>query len=150
LVIGLLALAATATVGVVTAVLAAFAQDVWFVGLRRPAWAPSLGALVAIWSLVFATIAGAGWCLWLRLPSAPPALSWLVLLGSELTWAVVFYGLWLPEWALAVQLLLPVIAFVTAIAAWGWHRRLAAALLVPAVLWGGYLLALNIAIVVLN
>jgi len=149
-VIGVLAVAATATVAAVSALLAAFAQNVWFVGLRRPAWAPSPSTLIVLWSFVYATIAGAGWCLWLRLPSAPPALAWLVLLGAELTWAVVFYGLWLPEWALAVGLVLPAIAAVTVGAAWGWPRRLAAGLLVPAVLWGGYVLALNVAIVVLN
>ena len=48
--IGVLAVAATATVAAVSALLAAFAQNVWFVGLRRPAWAPSLSTLIVLWS----------------------------------------------------------------------------------------------------
>jgi tryptophan-rich sensory protein len=62
---------------------------------------------------------------------------------------VLFFGLWLPRWALGGAVVLAVVAIVTVVAS---HRatRVGTWLLMLDVVWIGYLTAVNAAIVAWN
>jgi tryptophan-rich sensory protein len=143
------AVAASMTFAVVGAVVIAFAREPWFGNLTQPAWAPEAWVYVAAALVVHLLTGLAGWRIWLRAPGSPVLTLWVVLLGLGLGWTVLFFGLWVPRWALVEAAVLTVVAVAAVVAAWP-ASRAAAALLVPAVAWAGLLMTLNAAILSVN
>jgi benzodiazapine receptor len=142
-------LAATATLAAVSGALVVSARDVWYENLQRPAWGPSATSFLVAASGSYVLLGLAGWRIWARSPNSLAFTSWLVLLGLHLAWTVLFFGLWVPRWSLIALVPLVAVAGATLIAA-GRSTRLGAALLVPDLVWIGYLAALNAAIVAWN
>jgi benzodiazapine receptor len=143
------ALIGTATVTAVGAALVYSARDVWFDNLRRPAWGPPSWGFVAGSVVFYLAVGLAGWRIGVRAPGSPALTLWVVQLGLSLGWTVLFFGLWVPTWALVEAAVLLVMAVLTILAAWP-STRLGAWLLVPYVAWIGFLMAFDAAIVALN
>jgi benzodiazapine receptor len=148
-VILLVALVATATVTAVGGVIVAFAREPWYDNLRRPGWAPPGWVSVPLAIGVHLLVGVAGWRIWVRAPGSSALSLWVVQLGLGLGWTVLFFGLWVPRWALAEAALLAVVAVATVVTAWP-RSRLAAVLLLPYLAWIAGLMTLNAAIITLN
>jgi benzodiazapine receptor len=149
LVILLVSVAACATVAAVGGVIVAFAREPWYDNLRQPTWAPPGWVWVSV-SVAIALLVGiAGWRIWVSAPGSNALTLWVVQLGLGLGWTVLFFGLWVPRWALAEAALLFVVVLATMFATWG-RSRLAAVLLVPYLAWITGLMTLNAAIITLN
>ena len=133
----------------ISAVLVVSARDVWFENLDRPTWGLSSQAITAAGVGLALTRGLAGWRIWVRAPGSTALTLWVVQLGIGLSWTVLFFGLWLPRWALAAAILLAVITLATIVAAWR-PTRSGAVLLLPPLGWAGYLVALNAAVIALN
>jgi benzodiazapine receptor len=149
MVILLAAVAATTTVALTGGVLIAVARDVWYDNLRQPGWAPPSWVFGSVASLVHLAVAIAGWRIWVKAPGSTALTLWVVQLGLGLGWTVLFFGLWVPRWALAESVVLAVVVAATIVASWP-SSRLAAGLLVTYLAWIGVLMTLNAAIVTLN
>ena len=145
----LVSLSVTATFAAVGAVIVAVAREPWYDNLRQPDWAPP-GWVFAPVAVVLQLLVGlAGWRIWVRGPGSSALTLWVVLLGLGLGWTVLFFGLWVPHWALAEAAVLLLVAVATVLTAWP-RSRTAAVLLLPYVAWVVGLMTLNAAIVTLN
>jgi translocator protein len=120
--------------------------------LALPSWAPPGGVFAPVWIILYTLMGIAAWLVWRTWAGAPrrAALAWF---GAQLVvnaaWTPVFFGLGSPVGGLVVLVaLLPLVAGT--LIAFGKRSSLAAALLVPYLLWATYALALNAAIVWLN
>jgi translocator protein len=149
IVILVVALAATATVTAVGGVIVAFAREPWYDNLRQPSWAPPGWVSVPLAIAVHLLVGVAGWRIWVRAPGSNALTLWVVQLGLGLGWTVLFFGLWVPRWALAEAALLAVVVAATVATAWP-RSRVAAALLIPYLAWIAGLMTLNAAIITLN
>jgi tryptophan-rich sensory protein len=147
--IALTTLVAAATLAAVTAALVVSARDVWYDNLQRPGWIPSADAFVVAATAVYLVLGLAGWRIWVRAPGSVALTAWLVQLGLHLTWMVLFFGLWVPQWSLVEAAVLAGVALAT-IAAARRSTRLGTALLVPVLAWIAYLVAVNAAVVAWN
>jgi tryptophan-rich sensory protein len=149
LVVLLVSLAVTATFATVGAVIVAFAREPWYDNLRQPAWAPP-GWVYAPVAIVLHLLVGvAGWRIWVRGTGSSALTLWVVQLGLGLGWTVLFFGLWVPRWALAEAAVLVLVVVATVLTAWP-RSRLAAMLLLPYLAWIIALMTLNAAIITLN
>jgi benzodiazapine receptor len=149
LVVLLLSLAVTATFATVGALIVAFAREPWYDNLRQPAWAPP-GWVYAPVAIVLHLLVGvAGWRIWVRGSGSSALTLWVVQLGLGLGWTVLFFGLWVPRWALVEAAVLVVVVVATVLTAWP-RSRLAAVLLLPYLAWIIALMTLNAAIITLN
>jgi tryptophan-rich sensory protein len=143
------AVAAAMTFAVVGAIVVAFAREPWFDNLKQPSWAPEAWMYVA-GSLVVHLLTGlAGWRIGLRAPGSPLVTLWVVLLGLGLGWTVLFFGLWVPRWAMLEACVLAIVAIASVVATWP-ASRAASALLLPYVAWAALVMTLNAAILGLN
>ncbi len=124
-----------------------------YLALDRPAWAPPQDAFGIVWPILYLFIGVAGWRTWQAAgawrAARPALLLWALQLAVNSSWTGVFFGLSAFTPAIAVIVVLDLLVLAT-IASFARHDRLAAALLVPYLLWILYATALNIAIAVLN
>jgi benzodiazapine receptor len=148
-VILLVSLAASATVTAVGAVIIAFAREPWYDNLRQPDWAPPDWVAAALTLVISLLVGVAGWRIWVRAPGSGALTLWVVQLGLGLGWTVLFFGLWVPRWALVESALLFAAVLATVFAAWP-RSRLGAVLLLPYLAWIVGLMTLNAAIIGLN
>jgi tryptophan-rich sensory protein len=142
-------LGASLAFALVGAVIVAFAREPWYDNLHQPSWAPPGWAVVVGSVIVHVALGLAGWRLWVRAPGSPPLTLWVVQLALTLGWTVLFFGLWVPRWALFEAAVLALVTATTILAAWP-RSRAAAGLMVPNLAWIGLLLTLNGAILTLN
>lgn len=118
----------------------------WYLSLRRPPLTPPGAVFAALWLVAELSLGLAGWALWRRIDpwrlSPRRALrlwGWQIALIAA--WAPAFFGLHAPGAGLVVMVLLLGTASATFYAFW-YRNRLAAALLLPSLLWlcyGAYL-----------
>ncbi|MFA9431353.1 TspO/MBR family protein [Egicoccus sp. AB-alg2] len=124
-----------------------------YLALDRPAWAPPQEAFGIVWPVLYLLIGLAAWLVWRQAGSVAAARVALSLWAAQLVvnaiWPGVFFGAGWFWPAVAVIAVLDVLVVAT-IAAFGRHRRLAAALLVPYLAWLLYATALNVAIAAAN
>jgi tryptophan-rich sensory protein len=144
-----LTMVAAATLATVAGALVVSARDVWFDNLQRPGWVPTASGFLITATVIYATLGLAGWRIWVRGPGSVALTCWLVLLGLHLAWTVLFFGLWVPRWSLIGAAALGLMAIVTLVAAFR-TTRLGTWLLVPDLVWVGYLIAVNAVIVAWN
>lgn len=126
-------------------------QD-WYQTLERPELNPPDAVFGPVWTVLFALMAVAAWRVWRRtgFAGAPLAIGlFLAQLVLNLGWSVLFFGMQRPDLALIEILILWPLILATLIAFWR-HDRIASALLVPYLLWVGFAIYLNAAIVLLN
>jgi translocator protein len=119
----------------------------------RPAWAPPQDAFGIVWPVLYVLIGIAAWRTWrvaggLR-PAVLPLGLWATQLVVNAIWPGIFFGLNEFGAAIVVIVVLDVVVAATLAAMWR-IDRLAAALLVPYLLWILYATALNIALFVMN
>ncbi len=124
-----------------------------YLAFERPAWAPPQEAFGIVWPVLYLMIGVAAWQLWRRSPgvgAVATALSlWLGQLVLNAVWPGVFFGAEEFALALAVIVVLDVLVGATVLV-FARRDRVAAALLVPYLLWLLYATALNAALLVLN
>jgi len=124
-----------------------------YLAFERPVWAPPSWAFGVVWPVLYVLIGVAAGRVWrvagsVR-PVAWPLGLWTVQLVLNAAWPGVFFGgdaLWA---AVGVIVVLDAVVVATVVA-FARVDRLAAALLVPYLVWILYATALNIAIAMLN
>jgi translocator protein len=137
----------------VPALVGAQATDpAWYEALEQPVWAPPSWLFGPVWTVLYLLMGIAAWLVWRRggFREATVALGlFLVQLAFNAAWSWIFFGLRRPELAFAEIVVLWVLILATTVAFWR-HHRLAAALLVPYLLWVAYAAVLNFALWRLN
>ncbi|NIJ41810.1 tryptophan-rich sensory protein [Parvibaculum indicum] len=125
----------------------------WYPSLIKPALTPPPWAFPVVWNLLYFLIALAAWLVWLRVGSLSAAGAALSLFGSQLMlnlgWAVLFFGLKAPGFALA-EIPVLLIVIVLTIVAFCRHSPLAGMLMLPYFFWVCFATYLNAGIWLLN
>jgi benzodiazapine receptor len=127
-------------------------SDTWYLALHRPAFDPPGWVFAPVWAVLYAALGAAAWCIWRHHHTWQRDVAlrwWAVQLVLAAAWTPIFFGLQRPGWALADLSLAMIVAVVTAIRFLPLDRA-ATALLLPALAWLGFALAINIAIVSAN
>lgn len=144
--------AAGAALGV--ALLGGLSTDIgpWYAGLKQPPWKPPDLWFGPAWTLIFALTAMAGLTAW----RAAPARWRGALLGAyalnaflNVLWSLLFFRLRRPDWAFAEVAFLWSSILLLMLLSWRFSR-LAAALLLPYLLWVAFAALLNLEVVRLN
>ena len=130
--LGWLAVAfAAAAVGAVASVDAAS----FYAQLSKPSWSPPASVFGPVWSALYALMGVAAWLVWRSPGSHRPALA---LFGAQLVanalWSWLFFA-WRLGALAAVEVFVLLALIVATIVAFWRSSRVAAALLVPYVLW---------------
>jgi tryptophan-rich sensory protein len=121
----------------------------WYDRLDRPGFTPPDATFGIVWTILYVVVAVAGWLAWRSTDDRRPTAAWAVQMALNLAWTAVFFGLESPWGGLVViALLIAAVALDIRISAR--TSTVAAALLVPYLLWCCFAAALNVGIVVLN
>ena len=124
----------------------------FYLQLLRPSWAPPAGVFGPVWTLLYALMGIAAWLVWrqggFETNRGPLSLFLLQLLVNAL-WSWLFFGWHLGGLALADVLLLWALILATLLGFWR-VSRIAAALLLPYLLWVSFASALNFSVWRLN
>jgi translocator protein len=124
----------------------------WYAALDRPPGTPPNAVFGPVWTVLYAMMGIAFALVWHRAPAGPVkrrALAvFFIQLGLNLAWTPVFFGAHQLAAALAVIVLL-ILAIVVTIVRFRPLDKLAAALLVPYLLWVCYATYLNAGFLVL-
>lgn len=124
----------------------------WYAGLNKPAWNPPNAVFGPVWTLLFALMALAAWLVWRErhTHSVRVPLGWYALqLVLNVAWSGLFFALRRPDLAF-LEILFLWAAILATLVAFLRVRKLAAALLVPYLLWVSFAAALNFALWRLN
>jgi tryptophan-rich sensory protein len=114
-------------------------------GLRKPGWAPPAGLFGPVWTVLYAMIGGVGWRVWTRQPGSAIEALHVAQLLLNAVWPSTFFEIRDRRVALAVVAGLDVTVAAEALLLRD-RDRLAAALLVPYLLWSLYATALTAAV----
>lgn len=123
-------------------------QD-WYDTLDKPSFTPPDAAFGIVWTILYALVAVAGWMAWRAADSSRPTVAWAVQMALNLAWTSVFFGVEAPSAGLVVIVAL-LVAIVVNIAVARTFSAIAAALLVPYLLWVCFATALNVGVIVNN
>lgn len=137
--------AAAALVGV----LAVSGTRAEYESLQQPAWAPPSWLFGPVWTALYAMIAVAGWLVWRRTGFTAATGLYAAQLVANAVWTPLFFGAGAYGWALVDIVVLWLLIAATVALFWRVHR-VAAALLIPYLVWVTYAAALNGAIWSLN
>lgn len=125
----------------------------WYQSLNLPSWNPPAPAFGLIWTVVFTLIAAAGVYAWRAAPdsrSADTLIGLFAINGAlNVSWTVLFFQLRRPDWAM-IELAVLWVSILVLIVACGRFSRLAAALLLPYLVWVSIAGALNWQVIQLN
>ena len=123
----------------------------WYPGLAKPAWNPPAWVFAPVWTTLYVLMGVAIWRVWRTAGPGTGRLGRLYFgqLALNALWSVLFFALKNPGLALVDILLLGGL-LVWLLAGFWRHDRLAGFLWLPYVLWVGFAIALNAAIVRLN
>lgn len=119
--------------------------------LEQPSWAPPAWVFGPVWTVLYVLMAVAAWLVWRTRP--PVATSALAAYGIQLVlnalWTPLFFGLgWRGAAMVEIMILWTVLAATIALF---WSRsRIAAALLVPYLVWTTFAACLNFSVWQLN
>jgi len=136
---------------IAAAVAGSFEAGQWYFLLNKPAWTPPAWLFGPVWSVLYVLMAVAMWLVWdTRHHNRVGALIWwLIQLILNAAWSWLFFGLTRSGWALAEMLILiAMVIFCTR--AFFNASRLAAALMLPYLLWLAFAWVLNFSIWTLN
>ena len=147
LVVALLCCFGTSAIG---GLLTATSVSSWYLQLDRPSWNPPGWLFGPVWTTLYALMAVSVWLVWRASDKSKRAITvFAIQLGLNLLWSALFFGLRSPGLALLEILLLLAMITLT-IVEFSRLNRLAAALLVPYLLWTSFAAVLNGAIYMLN
>lgn len=124
----------------------------FYLSLVRPDWAPPASVFGPVWSVLYGLMAIAAWMVWREggFRHARSALTlFLVQLAFNAVWSWLFFAWRLGALAFVDILVLWVLIVATMIAFWR-SKPLAAALLIPYLLWVSFAAALNYTVWQLN
>lgn len=126
-----MAVFAAGAVGAVASVDAAS----FYAQLSKPSWAPPAWVFGPVWSVLYALMGVAAWLVW-RSPGAKKVALGLfgVQLAANALWSWLFFA-WHRGALAAVEVLVLLALIVATVAAFWRSSRLAAALMLPYVLW---------------
>ncbi len=124
----------------------------WYAQLNLPDWNPPGWVFGPVWTALYLMMGIAAWIVWKDTSGSSQKLplGWFLfhLLLNSL-WSILFFGLRQPGWAFA-EILLLWAAIVVSIVLFYRHSRVAAALLIPYLLWVTFASFLNFRIWQLN
>jgi tryptophan-rich sensory protein len=125
----------------------------WYATLERPGFAPPNSIFPIVWPILYVLMAVSAWLVW-RAPGSEDdrrqAIIWFFIqLGIGVLWSLAIVWLHSPALGLGVILLFLVSIAIT-IVRFDRLSRIAAALLVPLLLWVSFATALNVAFFLLN
>jgi translocator protein len=143
-----MAFVAVAVVAAIGSLVTRSQVDGWYADLDRPSYTPPDAVFGPVWTALYVLLAISGFLL-IADRNRVAAGAWWLQLGLQLAWTVVFFGVHQPTWALGVIVALLVALVVCTMSA----RRtstLAAALLVPSLVWVAFAAVLNAGIMSLN
>lgn len=134
------------------------AIDGWYAETDKVAWTPPNVVFGPVWTVLYTLMSVAAWLVWRerdRVDVRRPLSLYVIQLALNAVWAPVFFGLYpaiggTALWIAAVIVVALDVAIVLTIAAAAPVRRLAAALLVPYLIWCLYASTLNVGLAVLN
>jgi benzodiazapine receptor len=125
----------------------------WYATLEQPGFAPPNNVFPVVWPILYALMAISAWLAWCAPGSSADrtaAATWFaVQLGLGVIWSVAFFSLRSPALGLGVILLFLGSIAIT-IVKFDRLSPMAAALLVPLLLWVLFAAALNLGIVLVN
>lgn len=120
----------------------------FYTSLDRPIWAPPASLFAPVWTVLYLLLGVAAWLVWRErgVRGAPIALSlFIVQLAANALWTWIFFARRQGALAFAEIVVLEVLIVATLVAFWR-VRPLAAALLVPYLVWVAYAGALTYAV----
>ncbi|NLD05075.1 MAG: tryptophan-rich sensory protein [Synergistaceae bacterium] len=120
----------------------------WYSGLARSALTPPNIAFPIVWSFLYALMGYSAFRI-ARKAKFRALIPYIVQLSVNLVWSWAFFYFRQPSSALAILFLL-LCSLLWTVAEFNRHDRLAAALLVPYVLWGAFAFWLNLYVVIHN
>ena len=129
----LLAFAAAAIGAIASVDAAAFYEQ-----LNKPAWAPPAWLFGPVWSALYSLMGVSAWLVWRSPGSRKRALGlFLAQLAANALWSWLFFA-WHRGALAALEVLVLLALIVCTVIAFWRNSRLAAALLVPYLLWVGF------------
>ncbi|MCE2882148.1 MAG: tryptophan-rich sensory protein [Planctomycetaceae bacterium] len=126
--------------------------DAWYASIAKPSWNPPNWVFGPVWTTLYIMIGVAAWRLWRTGALARDRATLAVLVAQwvlNFAWSGFFFGMRAPGAALVEIICLLALIAVLIVRAWR-HDRVAAALLVPYILWVAFATALNAALWRLN
>jgi tryptophan-rich sensory protein len=132
--------------------IASIDAQAFYAELTLPSWAPPAWLFGPVWTVLYAMMGVAAWCVW-RAHGLRGARNAFVLFVAQLAanalWSWLFFGWRLGAFAAAEVLVLWLLIAAT-IVAFGRRSRVAAALLVPYLVWVTFASALTFTVWRLN
>ena len=122
-----------------------FKPGAWYRGLDKPSWTPPDIAFPLVWSILYLLMAVAAARVAAHDGSAMALALWALQISLNTLWSGVFFGLHRMRTG-AIILVLLWLAVAATIAAFYRHDLIAAALMLPYLVWGSYALALNLSL----
>lgn len=124
----------------------AFRPDEWYYALDKPNWTPPDWAFPVVWTILYVVMAFAAWRVWDIDGIGLAIILWGMQLALNAGWSMVFFGMKNPELALA-ELVAFWLALALTLFLFAQIDMLAAALMVPYIIWVTVAGALNLSIV---
>lgn len=125
----------------------------WYAGLAKPSWTPPPFVFPIAWTALYVMMAVAFWRLWDRVAPSDARRRAIIFFAVQLAlnaiWSPVFFGWHGLRTGLAIIVLMAVFIAVTIVSTVR-IDRLAAALLVPYLVWVLYASTINAGVVALN
>lgn len=134
-----------ATCAVPAAAGALFKPGEWYRGLDKPVWTPPNLLFPIIWAILYLSMSVAAARVGAYEGAVLAIALWCLQIGINTLWSAVFFGLHRILTGVIIIALLWV-AVVATVIAFATHELLAAALLVPYLIWGTYAFALNLSV----
>jgi translocator protein len=141
LVVSLLIVFGIATLG---GFLTNLSVDAWYPALAKPSWTPSGAMIGTVWTFLYTLMGSAAWIIWRGdgVGRQRPLTIYAVQLLLNAGWSALFFGLRSPGLALVEIGILWVAILATAASFWK-VSKLAAALMVPYLIWVSFAWVLN-------
>ena len=124
----------------------------WYPGIRKPSWTPPDWLFGPVWTVLFVLMAVSAWTFWGHAQGRALRLGGALFLGQlvlNALWSGLFFAARSPGLAFA-EIVVLWVAIAATLVNFGRVSAVAAALLVPYLLWVSYAMALNGAIWWLN
>lgn len=139
--------------GILGAFFTISAIPTWYADLTKPFFNPPNWLFGPVWTILYTLMGISLYLIWvkpIKLQLKKPAIRvFLLQLGLNFLWTPIFFGVQSPEWAL-INIILMWLSIVATIIRFYSLNAVAAALLIPYLLWVSFASFLNASIVVLN
>lgn len=124
----------------------------WYRTIAKPSWNPPDSVFGPVWTTLYLMMGFSAWLVWIRAARGQAALPmgmFAVQLLLNTAWSFIFFGMHQMGWAF-VEIVILWAAIIATMLVFTRVSRLAAALLVPYLLWVSFASVLNLTIWRLN